>query len=875
MKNVIAPPANTTNRTSGNQEDKNSYYYTNGQRIPLVKDPSVFAVRYKVGRDSRDGSLSQEASRLLHEVSENIGFIPYYALQVYRADHSRLGASLPAYGNGERTLTAAVRNLKSESPVEYAAIAFRRNKDVPVRNLDDLMFITREFAVQFKENISRREIDELNSRYRVEIVKELDYAPNGYVLRAPEAEGDNGPVVLANLYYESGMAVFAHPNFVQRHHLRQGILEKEKSKVKKIVTPLAVREVQPRTEFLSQQWHLQTAKVTDAWNITKGSNTIKVAILDDGVDTGHPEFDGKVVVQFDFATGDSDGNPNLSSENHGTACAGVAVAKGVKASGAAPDCSLIAIHTPDFLGTVEEAEMFQWVADQGADVISCSWGPADGTGAVDPLPDNVRAAIHYCVTKGRGGKGIPVFWAAGNGNESVSNDGYAANPEVFAVGASTNNERRAWYSDFGPEVFICAPSSGDRSERRIFTVDRRGNNGYNPDPDTGVSHPAGDNDYTDDFGGTSSATPLVAGITGLILSVKPELTVQQVREILRDTTDKIDQANGNYDSNGHSNLYGYGRVNALKAVEKARGTSGGGGGGGQPTGQLFITGPSSISRQDAAPTFQIGMGGRAMYAVEVATRSDLFDFDGHGSERNDGNFYASWQEAMLTQTPFTLPSAAWDQLKQANQLFYRLHVADDNNWSNHAATVNDSDASSAPSMQITGGGGGGGEQPNTGQLFITGPSSISREDPAPTFQIGMGGRAMYAVEVAIRADLFDFDGHGSERNDGNFYASWQDAMLTQTPFTLPSAAWDQLKQANQLFYRLHVADDNNWSNHAATVNDSDASSAPSMQITDGTRLGRREMGTPAPRKEGSLTYFNIWSAKKEDELLWRGQPLYQ
>ncbi|AGF98398.1 Calcium-dependent protease precursor [Methanosarcina mazei Tuc01] len=109
----------------------------------------------------------------------------------------------------------------------------------------------------------------------------------------------------------------------------------------------------------------------------------------------------------------------------------------------------------------------------------------------------MRAAVHYCVTQGRNGLGIPIFWAAGNGNESVSNDGYASNPEVMAVAASSNN------------------------------------------PDTGISHPANDHDYTDDFGGTSSATPLAAGIT-VLLSINPNLRVEDVKQILRDTADKID-----------------------------------------------------------------------------------------------------------------------------------------------------------------------------------------------------------------------------------------------------------------------------------------------------------------------------------------------
>ena len=148
------------------------------------------------------------------------------------------------------------------------------------------------------------------------------------------------------------------------------------------------------------------ARLQDAWSLTQGVAGITVAILDDGIDVGHPEFSGRVVEQRDFTAGTDDATPKSDDDNHGTACAGVAVARGLRASGAAPLCSLMAVRYPSVLGDSDEAEMFRWAADHGADVISCSWGPADGTGQSDPLPGATEAAIHYCVANGRGGKGI-------------------------------------------------------------------------------------------------------------------------------------------------------------------------------------------------------------------------------------------------------------------------------------------------------------------------------------------------------------------------------------------------------------------------------------------------------------------------------------
>jgi subtilisin family serine protease len=141
--------------------------------------------------------------------------------------------------------------------------------------------------------------------------------------------------------------------------------------------------------------------------------------------------------------------------------------------------------------------------------------------------------------------------------------------ETIAVGASTNRDVRAAYSQFGAGIDIVAPSSG--GTLRVETTDVQGANGYNT-----ANAPAGDycnaNDGTG-FGGTSAATPLAAGIAGLMLSATPELAPAEIREILRVTADKIDQPNANYDANGWSPQYGFGRVNAALAVQRARGIS--------------------------------------------------------------------------------------------------------------------------------------------------------------------------------------------------------------------------------------------------------------------------------------------------------------
>jgi subtilisin family serine protease len=128
----------------------------------------------------------------------------------------------------------------------------------------------------------------------------------------------------------------------------------------------------------------------------------------------------------------------------------------------------------------------------------------------------------------------------------------AAHPESIAVGASSNYDCRSYYSQFGPEISVVAPSNSGWLNLGIDTTDRTGSDGYDP------------SNYTSGFGGTSSASPLAAGVAGLILSRNPSLTLAQVRSTLQNGADKV--GSEPYVS-GRNNRYGYGRVNALQSLQ--------------------------------------------------------------------------------------------------------------------------------------------------------------------------------------------------------------------------------------------------------------------------------------------------------------------
>jgi subtilisin family serine protease len=532
---------------SNNSKDKTSYYYiSDKEKIKLEPEASVRLVKYKNGTPAARSTQSARTNEVL-PVDATLTHLKKYDAFIIKTDKDR---SRPA----TEISNELQEIVEAEDNIEFASIAYRQGQNNP-----DLMFTTKELVARFKDNISRQEIENLLSKYNISIIKQEKWAPNLFRLQAPAADGPNGPVALGNILMESGLCEYAKASFIRTRHIRT----------------VTTEEKETEDNYYRDQWHLEVTKTFDAWNISKGDSNIKICIADTGVEYAHREFIGKIVHGYDFEDDIADGNPkNDLDEDHGTACAGVATAAGIKAAGAAPKCSLIAIRTPFRLGDADEAAMFFWAADKGADIISCSWGPVDGLGSIDPIPPETKDALKYCVTKGRNGKGCCIFWAAGNGNENVEDDGYASCEYVMAIAASTNpksdgSEARSGYSDKGKTLLVCAPSNG--GSKSILTTDRIGSLGYNPrvsnKPDLG-------GEYTNTFGGTSSATPLVAGIVGLMLSINSELTVDQVKDILRRTAVKIgDQSTYKTDATTgltHSELYGYGRINALAAVQEAQ-----------------------------------------------------------------------------------------------------------------------------------------------------------------------------------------------------------------------------------------------------------------------------------------------------------------
>jgi len=327
----------------------------------------------------------------------------------------------------------------------------------------------------------------------------------------------------------------------------------------------------PSSEMYPLLWHLENRgaapgepkgkiikgadlSVFKAWQRlgNKGSDKIRIAIIDTGFQLDHPSYVDRVVGKFALY---SDGFTETAT-GHGTACAGLAAASESHEGiiGVAPNTELILIDGTTYSWDSLE-RIFDFCVANEVDIISCSWGNQEFIGGHTPMHDKVMTDI--TTHKGRNGKGCVVLFASGNENSEHVNV-MGALPNVVCVGATTSADGHWHRSNRGKEVSVSAPG-GDWpliAPRANWTTPHWA--------DGKERGPAG---LYDHFEGTSASTPLVAGVCALILSANPDLTGLEVKSILERTADKVGNKNGY--TNGHSIRFGYGRVNADRAVHEA------------------------------------------------------------------------------------------------------------------------------------------------------------------------------------------------------------------------------------------------------------------------------------------------------------------
>jgi len=310
--------------------------------------------------------------------------------------------------------------------------------------------------------------------------------------------------------------------------------------------------------YYSQQWYLDYNDTFYTQNsIDKNANIhakntlrnysgkgVKIAIIDDGLDTTHEDLRGAIINSYNIVTKTTNVSQTNTNDFHGTAVTGIIGARvnGKGIQGVASGADIIFLKYKENMSDSETIELFNKAEEFGADIINNSWGTYD-------VSQSVKEKIQDLARNGRNGKGILIVFAAGNDDKDMGND-ESAIPEVIAVGASDKDNLRAWYSNHGSNLDVLAPGGYNIG---ITTLDPMGNSGLASINQNYLLY----ND-SNSFIGTSASAPLVSGVIALLLEKNPNLTRVEVENILKNTSDKI--GNIVYES-GRNDYYGFGKIN--------------------------------------------------------------------------------------------------------------------------------------------------------------------------------------------------------------------------------------------------------------------------------------------------------------------------
>lgn len=321
---------------------------------------------------------------------------------------------------------------------------------------------------------------------------------------------------------------------------------------------------------VTKQWHLEVIDAQGAWRQGVVGEGVRVSIIDDGLEYSHPDLKDNFCSECSH---DFNGNKELpqpqAGDDHGTPAAGVAAARDndVCGVGVAYRAQVGGIRL--ISATVTDAQEAAGLAYMHAknDVYSCSWGPTDDGRRLEGPGPLAQEAMRAAVTEGRGGKGCVYVWAGGNGRKKGDNcnyDGYANSRYTITVAAVNSDGAQPYYSEDCAALMVSAPS-GDNGKAGITTTAYRGG-GAGAGAGAACKH---------GFSGTSASAPMAAGVAGLVLSANPGLTYRDVMHIFVRAAFQNAPEDPSWGVNGaglhHSHRFGFGTINASRAVELARG----------------------------------------------------------------------------------------------------------------------------------------------------------------------------------------------------------------------------------------------------------------------------------------------------------------
>ena len=463
----------------------------------------------------------------------------------------------------------------------------------------------------------------------------------------------------------------------------------------------------PNDPDFPSQWHLTTIQGPTAWNTTTGSSSQIIAVIDSGADSTHPDLAGRLVPGWNFVL-----NRSVTSDDygHGTAVTGTIGAATNNDVGVAgvtwqnPIMPLVVVDSTGYASYSNIASAITYAVQRGVRIINISIG---GTSSSSTL----QSAVNYAWSNG-----AVVFAAAGNSSSSAPMYPAACN-YVVAVSATNSDDSFASFSEYGSWIDLSAPGNN------ILTTTEGG--GY------GV------------WWGTSFASPIAAGVGALALSVKPSLTASGLVALLEQNSDDLGTP-------GFDDYYGYGRVNAAKAVAAAAAAP--------PPAKpappsVTISSPTSGSTVSSAvhvtgsATGSIAIGSVALYC------------DGNlVSSTSDASFALSWNAGGAAAGSHTLTVTATDA---------------DNDTGSASVSVT---VPLAPPKDTT---------PPT--VEITSPANRAIVSPAPNTQIGVSASDNVGVtQVSIYIDGIQLACDAR----APYTASWNTKKVAAGTHTISAKAWD-------------------------------------------------------------------------------------
>jgi len=469
--------------------------------------------------------------------------------------------------------------------------------EVKIKGRQRHVGILPELVIRVKPNVEMEEIHALCRSMNLAIIKPMEFTTQEYLLEVLGLDVD-AVFAAVNKLNTQALVEWAWPNILYKPILSGQAPSGGPVPDRQMLAGVQVQGannpgVFPNDQYFPEQWYLHNTgqvcmygsggtpnadiNATEAWKITTGDPNVVIAVFDTGVDSKHPDLVNNLLPGYDFWEYDDlpDPSPEVSLDNanyaHGTACAGLIAAMGnnnIGVTGVTWNCGIMPIRRSCIMADGQEIEVseadtataFRWAAFHGADILSNSW--------LQAIPQPILHSAILDIIKpgglGRNGKGCVVLFAAGNSETGL---GFwpALYPEVITVGATDHDDIRWYYSNYGPELDIVAPSGGlvaeDIPGGFQFSTDISGAYGVN---DKGMSWVYGpildlDMDYRV-FGGTSGACPVAAGVAALMLSVEPNLTNEEVRHFLTRSAKDLGAP-------GRDDYYGWGRVDARAALD--------------------------------------------------------------------------------------------------------------------------------------------------------------------------------------------------------------------------------------------------------------------------------------------------------------------